>query len=164
MTVRPAIELTPAGVVHAQLLAGMHHICFAEPWSADAMAGTLAMPGTFGLVAVDGGSLAPSLAPPGPAGLVLWRVVLDEAEILTIAVLPPWRRHGVGGVLLSAALAQSAECGASSMFLEAAANNHPALSLYEKSGFCRVGLRKAYYGHTDAVLMRKELLPTPSCG
>ncbi|MBI3446638.1 MAG: GNAT family N-acetyltransferase [Magnetospirillum sp.] len=153
------IELVPVGLVHAELLAGIHSICFAEPWSARSMAEVMALAGAEGLIAVDGGSLAPSLTPPGPAGLVLWRRIFDEAEILTIAVLPPWRRAGLGARLLAAAMAAAAEAGGASMFLEAAADNVAALALYEGMGFSRVGLRKGYYGGIDGVTMRCQLSP-----
>lgn len=151
------MDFIPAALVHVELLAGMHKICFADAWDADAMASLLAMPGAQGLIAVDGGSLVPARQPPGPAGFVLWRAAGGEAEILTIAVLPPWRRGGLGGGLLGRALCASAEAGADVMFLEAAADNIAALSLYEKRGFARVGLRKAYYGDKDAVVMRRDL-------
>lgn len=157
------VELLPAALVHAELLAGMHRICFADAWNADAMASLLSMPGAEGLIAVDGGSLRPALEPPGPAGFVLWRAAAGEAEILTIAVLPPWRRGGLGACLLDRALAASAAAGAGAMFLEAAADNTAALSLYEKKGFVRVGLRKGYYGDKDAVVMRRDLDITAPC-
>ncbi|MGE5514219.1 MAG: GNAT family N-acetyltransferase [Bacteroidota bacterium] len=151
------IELLPAALVHAELLAGMHRICFTDVWDADAMASLLTMPGAQGLIAVDGGSLVPAAQPPGPAGFVLWRAAAGEAEILTIAVLPPWRRAGVGHRLLDAALDAAAQAGAEAMFLEAAADNTAALGLYEKRGFQRVGLRRAYYGDKDAVVMKLDL-------
>lgn len=151
------LELLPAELAHGILLSGMHHICFSEPWSPSAMAETLTMPGAAGLIAVDGGSLNPSVEPPGPAGFVLWRIVADEAEILSLAVLPPWRRHGVGGILLDAALDAARKAGAEAMFLEAAVDNRPALTLYNTRHFLRVGLRKGYYADNDAAVMRCEL-------
>ena len=157
------IELLVASLVHAELLAGMHRICFADAWDAKAMADLLTMPGAAALIAVDGRSLAPSTRPPGPAGFVLWRVVADEAEILSIAVLPPWRRGGLGRQLLEAALIAACRAGAGNMFLEAATSNVAALALYEKHGFVRVGLRKAYYGDQDAVVMRRDLDVSTSC-
>lgn len=154
---RRVIELIPAGIVHAELLAGMHRICFAEPWSPTSMAEVLALAGAEGLVAVDGASLVPAAEAPGPAGLVLWRRIFDEAEILTIAVLPPWRRRGVGGRLLDAAMAASRAGGAKTMFLEAAADNAAALALYRARGFASAGLRKGYYGDVDGITMRCTL-------
>lgn len=152
------IELRPALPAHSALLSGIHAICFSDVWSTEAMDSVLAMPGTRGLLAVDGGSLRPSTQPPGPAGLVVWRVAGDEAEILTIAVLPPWRRHGLGGRLLDAAKADSRAQGAAVMFLEVAADNGAAQALYRLHGFTRVGLRKGYYGGQDALVMRAELM------
>lgn len=151
------IELIPAALVHAELLGGMHKICFTDAWGADSLAATLSMPGAAGMIAVDGSSLAPAVRPPGPAGFVLWRVAAGEAEILTIAVLPPWRRAGLGGRLLDAALTAAAAGGAEAMFLEAAADNIAALALYQQTGFCQVGLRKGYYAGQDAVVMRRDL-------
>lgn len=150
-------DLLPAALVHAELLAGMHRICFAAPWSPGSIAELLAMPGTAGLIAVAGDSLAPSCGPDGPAGLVLWRTVLDEAEILTLAVLPPWRRHGLGRRLLDAATAAARNGGAAALFLEAASSNRAALALYRAAGFAEIGLRKGYYGDGDAVTMRLAL-------
>lgn len=152
------ITLTPATLAHCRLLAGMHAICFAEPWSEAAMAETLVMPGVVGLLAVDGDSLTPAMTPPGPAGFVLWRVVAGEAEILSIAVLPPWRHLGLGGRLLGAALTASAATGAEAMFLEVAVNNGAAQSLYGRTGFSVVGRRRGYYGDTDALVMRRDLI------
>jgi ribosomal-protein-alanine N-acetyltransferase len=149
-------ELIPAALVHAELLAGLHKVCFAAPWSARSMAEVLAMPAAEGLIALKGG---PS---PRPAGLVLWSRVVDEAEVLTIAVLPPWRRHGLGGILLRAAMAAAAARGASSMHLEVAADNTAAITLYAGHSFEHTGLRKGYYGGIDAITMRRELQSIPS--
>jgi len=151
------IELIPASLVHAPLLSGMHAICFTEVWSADAMAGLLDMPGTVGVIAVDGESLTPAVEPPGPAGMVLWRVAGDEAEILTIAVLPPWRHRGLGRRLLDHAMTESRSQGAAMMFLEVAADNANAQNLYRARGFAQVGVRKGYYAGKDALVMRAEL-------
>ena len=158
------IELVAAAMPHAEVMAGMHEVCFAEPWSARSMAEVLLMPGSQGLIAVDGASLRPSLAPPGPAGLVMWRCLGDEAEILTIAVLPPWRRRGVGALLLAAALRDAATRGAATMFLEVAADNDPAQALYRRHGFEPLGRRKGYYHGIDALTMRLPLEKLKSTG
>ena len=156
------IEFIPAALPHIDVMAGIHAICFTEAWSARSMAEVLPMLGTSALIAVDGGSLRPSLAPPGPAGLVMWRCLGDEAEILTIAVLPPWRGQGLGGRLLVAAMQDAAERGAVVMFLEVAANNEVAQGLYRRHGFTPVGRRKGYYRGIDAVTMRNSLDPFKS--
>ncbi len=152
------IQRIPAALVHGELLAAMHRVCFAEPWSADSMVSALMMPGTHGLLAVRDESLIPSESGAGPAGMILWRVAADEAEILTLAVLPPWRRSGIGRALLTDALAASAQDGARAMFLEVAVGNERALALYRSAGFAEIGRRPAYYpGGDDALTMRRGL-------
>lgn len=157
-----ALDLVPAALVHAELLAAIHRICFAAPWSAASLAASLAMPGSAGAIAVAGDSLMPSLGDSGPAGFVLWRTAAGEAEILTIAVLPPWRCHGLGRRLLEAAVADAGRQGAQTMFLEVADGNDAALALYRRAGFTQVGLRRGYYSGVDALTMRLDLAPIPA--
>lgn len=137
-------------MVHAALLAGMHKVCFAEPWNEAAMAGMLAMPGSYGFLAA---------AADRPQGFILCRSAADEAEVLTLLVLPGERRHGLAKALLAEALAKAQSGGAASMFLEVAANNQAALALYTGLGFLQVGRRPRYYGgQTDALILRKALV------
>lgn len=153
-----SIELVPAGLVHAHVLVAMQKICFAKAWSAQSMESALSIPGTGGLIAVSGDCGAPLRAgKDGPVGFVLWRTIAGEAEILTIGVLPPWRRSGIGGRLLDSAMAQARLDHAETMFLEAAAGNKAALALYAARGFVTMGVRKGYYGAEDAVTMRCDL-------
>ena len=88
------------------------------------------------------------------------RVAADEAEILTLAVLPQARRHGVATRLMQACLDQAAGRGAGAMFLEVSDTNHPARALYQRFGFQRVGLRRGYYpGGGNALVLRRDLSP-----
>jgi ribosomal-protein-alanine N-acetyltransferase len=154
-----SVDLIPAALVHADLLAGMHRICFADPWSADSMVAALIQPGTAGLLAVEDESLTPSLGGAGPAGMILWRVAADEAEILTLAVLPPWRRRGIARALLTDVAKAAASEGARALFLEVAVTNPAAQSLYQAVGFHEVGRRSAYYPDGgDALVLRKDLI------
>ena len=153
-----SIELMPAAQVHCTLLAGMHKICFADPWTEGGFAASLDSADTTGLIAVDNNSLQPSAGESGPAGMVMWRMVADEAEILTIAVLPPWRRQGLGQRLLQAALSVISH-NSHSVFLEVADNNPAAQELYRKHGFVQVGRRSGYYaGGTDALVMQLDIV------
>jgi len=125
---------------------------FNESWSAEAFSGLLSMPGTAGIVAA---------ADETPAGLILWRSVADEAEILTICVSPDWRRMGLGRFLLENAAAHLKNAQIRRLFLEVAVNNGPANALYKTFGFQSAGHRPAYYrtadGATDAAILMKEL-------
>jgi ribosomal-protein-alanine N-acetyltransferase len=96
------------------------------------------------------------------AGFVLSRLAADESEILTIAVDAAQQGRGVGRALLSENLRQAANAGAKAMFLEVAKDNAPALALYERFGFVKVGERAGYYRRADGtratgVVMRKSL-------
>lgn len=151
-----SMDYLPAARVHAQLLSAMHRICFAEPWTESAMDSMLAMPGNVGLIAADNGDTVPGST--GPAGMVLWRVAADEAEILSICVLPSWRRHGIGKTLLRSAIAEAMTTGAKTMFLEVASSNIHGRALYQNLGFTEVGLRRRYYDNgDDALTMRLDL-------
>jgi ribosomal-protein-alanine N-acetyltransferase len=79
-----------------------------------------------------------------PAGFALTRAILDEAELLLIAVTPEARRHGLGLRLLNATADRARACGVRRLFLEVRSNN-PAVELYTSAGFVKVGERPNYY-------------------
>jgi ribosomal-protein-alanine N-acetyltransferase len=142
------LSATPA---YAAVMAAIHQAAFApqQAWDAATVATQLSLPGHFGL-----------LAPPG--GMLLARVIADEAEILTLAVAPTARRQGVARTLLQAAMAHAAGAGAITIFLEVSAANRAALALYEPAGFAQVGRRRGYYPDgADALVLGAALKP---CG
>jgi ribosomal-protein-alanine N-acetyltransferase len=129
-------------------LAAIHAEAFATPWSAVELEVLAAQPGVLAVAEDD--------------GFIMLRVVLDEAEILTLAVRPNARRQGLGGRLTGQGVLEAARAGARRMFLEVAENNEAALALYARAGFVRTGRRKAYYpsadgGRIDAVVMSLDL-------
>lgn len=147
--------LSPAGLGDAQVLAALHERCFDLPWNATEMQDLLA---GSGVMAVLGGSSAAS----PPLGFVMVRIASDEAEVLSICVVPEARGRGFGQVLLAAGLSAAAGAGANSVFLEVAASNDSARALYAKAGFQPVGMRKGYYARAagpamDAIIMKLAL-------
>jgi len=89
----------------------------------------------------------------------VWRV-LDELHINNLAVLPAWRRAGIGSALLTHVLDEGARMGARRATLEVRRSNEAARQLYERFGFSVVGVRQGYYSNPveDAlVLWREEL-------
>lgn len=142
----PVAAITP----HAAMLARVHAAAFAplHRWDAPAMQALVDMPGVFTLLAPGGGG-------GDAAGFIMARTVFDEAEILTFAVDPAWRRQGIGRDLLARCVRAVAQGGATSLFLEVAQDNAPALALYHGAGFAQVGLRRDYYPDgTDACVMQ----------
>lgn len=137
--------MIPAEAAAAPALAALHAAAFpeGERWGADAIRLMLEMPGAFGLHL------------PGQ-GFVLARVAADEAEILTLAVVPGARRQGHGGALLAAAMAGAAARGAAAMFLEVSERNAAARALYAAAGFAEAGRRRRYYPDgADALVLRR---------
>ena len=133
------MTLADAGPAFAAPLAALHALCFPEdPWDAGLLARLLAMPGVIGLIVAGARDASPE-------GFVLVRVAADEAEILTIGVVPAARGRGLGARLLAAAAARAAAAGAASLFLEVAEDNLPGRALYAHHGFATVGRRPAYY-------------------
>jgi ribosomal-protein-alanine N-acetyltransferase len=89
----------------------------------------------------------------------LWLLV-DEAHITTFAVLPEWRRRGVGGRLMVALIDLALRLNARVMTLEVRLSNRPARDLYAHFGFKPVGVRPRYYSDNgeDALIMTTEAL------
>jgi ribosomal-protein-alanine N-acetyltransferase len=138
----------PVTTALAEVLAAIHAAAFSseEVWSATVIALHIGLPGGFGFIDPRG-------------GMILARTIVDEAEILTLAVLPDARHQGLGRDLLRAAMRKAAMTDAHSMFLEVAEDNSPARRLYASQGFTEVGRRKRYYANgDDALVMRAALL------
>jgi [ribosomal protein S18]-alanine N-acetyltransferase len=139
--------IEPATRFHAEAMAAIHRAAFpaSEAWSHDVILLQLEMPAAFGFVDASG-------------GMILGRVAADEAEVLTLAVLPERRLGGIGAGLLRAAMAHAAAIGARSMFLEVAVGNTAARALYAGHGFVEAGLRRRYYSDGgDALILRSTL-------
>jgi ribosomal-protein-alanine N-acetyltransferase len=84
-------------------------------------------------------------------------VLVDEAHVTNIAVLPKWRRQGIGEGLLTKLMTVAKAHGADKMTLEVRKSNWGARRLYEKLGFVALGCRRNYYAETreDAIIMWK---------
>lgn len=141
---------TPADVAG---IAAAEQACFGDPWSASGIAELFENQTVLSLVAIGNG---PEM---GLAGYAFARVIAGEAEILNLAVMPSFRRLGVGGQLLDSALAGARELGVSEVFLEVRESNEPAKALYRARGFRPVGLRTDYYRkpRENALVLRLDL-------
>ena len=150
------MNLTLATPEDAPAMASAHAQAFDQPWDEMDFEDLLDGPGIFGFV----------VRAEDPAGVLICRTAAGEAEILTVGVAPWARRRGVGKALMTAAIGVARQMGAGEMFLEVDVDNTGAVSLYERLGFVRAGLRKAYYdrgaaGRADALVMRLDLTSGP---
>jgi ribosomal-protein-alanine N-acetyltransferase len=84
----------------------------------------------------------------------MW-IVIDEAHITNVAVLPEFRGKKLGEALMRKVMETAKELGAKTMTLEVRVSNHVAQSLYRKLGFLNGGIRKHYYtdNQEDALVM-----------
>lgn len=135
-----------AGPADAPLMAA-HMTATGGPWDNEAaLTRLLSRPTTLAWVS--------------PAGHALTSVVVDEAELLHIGVIPAHRRRGHGRALLAAATASWCAVGACTAWLEVRTDNTAARALYQACGWEDAGLRRGYYADgCDAVLMRREVEP-----
>jgi [ribosomal protein S18]-alanine N-acetyltransferase len=117
---------------------------YGEAWTRRQVSEALLLPNTYALVVDADG--APICAGPSaaPAGFVLTRHVLDEEELLLIAVAPHARRRGVGALLIKQLFDAAQDRGVARMFLEMRRGN-PAIHLYHRLGFEPIGERRNYY-------------------
>ncbi|MEQ8965455.1 MAG: GNAT family N-acetyltransferase [Azospirillaceae bacterium] len=148
-------SLRPATEADADLLARLHAPCFEERWDAGAFARLLATPGTGAWVAHDGDGR--------PVGYAAARLAADQADILSIAVLPDRRSAAHGRRLLQALLAGVTAAGARTVYLEVAEGNTRARAFYIAAGFEEIGRRQGYYRAgpiiEDAIVMRMAIRP-----
>jgi len=120
-------------------------------WGASAVADGLTAPQVAALLAFADDERS-------AAGFAFWRSLGEEAEILSIGVLPRQRRRGCARALMSEIIVAARDEGVRKLFLEVDVANAGAEALYASLGFERIGRRKRYYRHGgDALVMRLNL-------
>lgn len=123
--------------------------CFPNPWVAEGFEAELEGPVSFAEVLMEGEALA---------GYAIYRVIVDEAHLLNIAISPQFRGRGLGKRFLRHVLRVCVNEGAEWMFLEVRPSNGEALGLYHSHGFHQLGIREGYYANgEDAILMASML-------
>lgn len=130
----------------------LEEMCFTDPWDIDSYYGEVTNPSAYYLVARLDNRIV------GFGGM--WAVA-GEAHIVTLAVHPEFRRHGIGRCLLDALLQLAREHDVVLVTLEVRVGNAPAKQLYASFGFHTVAYRRNYYPDNgeDAAVMALPLLP-----
>ena len=134
---------------HVAQIAQLEKICFSDPWSEKSVASELDNKLAFWLVAMEEARVA---------GYIGSQTVMDETDMMNVAVHPDFRRQGIAEALVNTLVENLKKMGSRCLTLEVRASNVPAIALYEKLGFAEIGRRKNYYRNPreDALILRKE--------
>jgi ribosomal-protein-alanine N-acetyltransferase len=143
------VTLGPLEAFDLAVAATLHAGSFDDAWTEGAIGQLLAMPGSFGTLAYLGDQ---------PVGLVIVLAAGPDAEILTLGVLPSFRRRGVAHRLLASAGERAAAAGCERLVLDVAEDNPAAYALYRRLGFADIARRPAYYRRASGVAVAAIVL------
>lgn len=131
---------------HLDEVCAIENACFSHPWSRQSLEDALREDNNIFFVAAEHSAVM---------GYIGMSTVLDEGYVFNVAVAQPYRNKGVGTALIQMLVTYCKKNSFAFLTLEVRESNTPAISLYSKFGFIKVGERKDYY--TDpkesAVLM-----------
>lgn len=124
--------------------------CFSMPWSENSIRSELDNELSLWLVAEDQGVVC---------GYVGSQTVLDESDVMNVAVSESARGKGIGEALMRQLMVELSAIHSEKLTLEVRASNLPARGLYAKLGFSEVGVRKNYYRdpREDALILSISL-------
>ncbi len=147
------MTIKPLNVSHLAEILRVENECFHAPWTLDQFESDL----TRNLCARYLGLFDETRLIGYGA---IW-LLMEEAHVMSVCVLPEYRRQGLGELLMRRLISCAADSGARFMELEVRKSNNAARSMYHKLGFLRVGFRKAYYEDNgeDAVVMALIAMP-----
>ncbi|WP_221801775.1 ribosomal protein S18-alanine N-acetyltransferase [Oceanobacter mangrovi] len=146
------LQFRPAGLDDLDAIMAIEQASHFHPWSRSVMERYLGKAGASWKL-LDGQQLL---------GFAVCPQIVGEAELMDIAIDPAQQGKGHGQWLLQQLLQQVMDDGCERMFLDVRESNAPAIAVYEKLGFCQVGVRPNYYptatGKEDALLYCQELV------
>lgn len=134
---------------HVEQVAQLESQCFSDPWSLRSIISELSNPLSLWYVAVNGAEVV---------GYVGSQSVLDQADMMNLAVSESFRRQKIGEKLVETLIDGLKQRSVKSLTLEVRVSNESAIRLYDKLGFQQVGRRPRYYANPreDALILRKE--------
>jgi ribosomal-protein-alanine N-acetyltransferase len=144
------LVLRPAEEKDVEAIAEIEKICFATPWSADAVYKEITSnPIAHYIIGEIDGQVV---------GYVGFWQILDEGHITNVAVRPEFRGNHIGSALIAIMIEIGTSLGLTRYTLEVRSSNEPAKALYRNFNFKEAGLRKGYYEDNgeDAVIMWRD--------
>jgi len=124
---------------------------FTPPWTYESFIYELLLESSFFRVAVIDDNVV---------GFYIIRRLIDEAEIINLAVSKSFRRSGIADELMQSIMDFASNNMIKTIFLEVRKSNYPAIALYRKYNFTPLGIRKDYYTEPieDAITMALKRL------
>ena len=143
------MKMIPMNESHVAQVAALEKLCFSDPWSEASITSELENPLSLWLIAEEDGAVC---------GYVGSQTVLDETDMMNIAVHPDCRRKGIAAALITELVSRLKARGSRVLRLEVRESNFSAIALYEALGFTQLGLRKNYYRNPkeNALILGKE--------
>lgn len=149
---QPTLNIRAMDLADVDEVLKVEKVSFATPWSRAAFVAEIGDNDlACYLVAEADGQVV------GYAGMWL---ILDEAHVTNVALLPAYRGHGLGSKLMEALCEMAKTVGARRMTLEVRPSNLAAQRMYGKLGFEVRGVRPGYYTDSkeDALIMWRDRL------
>ncbi|MBR1759365.1 MAG: ribosomal protein S18-alanine N-acetyltransferase [Lachnospiraceae bacterium] len=149
-SMREDVVIRPMQAEDVSAICAIEQASFSDPWSAEGFLNSLANERAICLSAICEGE---------PVGYALLYTVLDEADLVNIAVAEQMRQCGIGRALLKEVILQAKEKGVLKIFLEVRKSNYRARLLYGSFGFLTLSVRKGFYEKPkeDAICMMLPL-------
>ena len=146
-----SFEIVEFNPNHAAAAAEVEKASFSQPWSEQSLLSQLEREDSAMFAAVINGETV------GWSGM---EHSFGEGSVLNIAVLPQYRRLGIGEALTSALVEKSKQLSLDWLMLEVRPSNTAAVTLYKKLGFAEIGKRPNFYSfpREDALLMRIDFI------
>jgi ribosomal-protein-alanine N-acetyltransferase len=143
------VDIRPLQLRDLSAIEQIERSSYPTPWSRSMFAGELAKPSSICLGAFDGDRLV---------GYLIVSRYVDAWHVMNVAVAADQRRRGIASDLLSALFDRTGEDGRRGYTLEVRVSNAGAISLYERLGFERRGVRRGYYtdNREDALIMWRD--------
>lgn len=144
------LDIIPMTEEHIRAAADIEKECFSVPWSEKMLLDAIKVRTGVYLVAISNSCVC---------GYIGADFVLEAGYITNVAVKECARRIGVAAALVTALIEKAKKTGLKYLTLEVRPSNAPAIALYKRFGFNRVGVRRGYYDNPaeDAEIMTSTL-------
>ena len=147
---RPRNMLNFSQEKNAAVIKALHNLCLPDKdWNLESVSSILSQAETFSIIVSDGNK---------KLGFSLFRLIGDEAEIISLGIVSEMREKGVGKKLLAETIAKISAACCKKIFLEVDEDNAAAIAIYKSGGFVKTGTRKNYYRRSNGEIVNAIIM------